>query len=75
MSNQSEVGISPVLLQAITQTLSNKVPSQKEQHQNVTKSQEVNNTALLQDPISVPVAAEQVSICKVSRQYSHNFLE
>ena len=74
MSNQSEVGISPVLLQAITQTLSNKVPSQKEQHQNVTKSEEVN-TALLQDPISVPVAAEQVSICKVSRQYSHNFLE
>ena len=59
MSSQSELGISPVLLQAISQKLSDK-PSVQKQQQTVTKSSE---TSLLQhESISVPVAAEQVTI-------------
>lgn len=57
MSSQSEVGISPVLLQAITQTLSNKVPTQKQQQHAVTNPRD----ASLSQHESVPVVGEQVS--------------
>ncbi len=59
MTSKSEVGISPVLLQAISQTLSSK-SVQKQQQVHLTP--DVGSATVVQeDAVSVPIATEQVS--------------
>ncbi len=59
MSSKAEIGISPVLLQAISQTLSSKAVQRP---QSVLKdSHQIEQKREQQDAVSVPAAEEQVT--------------
>ena len=69
MTSQTEVGISPVLLQAITQTLSNKQQQQRQQlqeqqlQQHISQQEPQPGTAILHsDGSTLAVANEQVLV-------------